>query len=158
MPEFTRRALAASLPAAVVPAASMAMSTEAAAAIPQSFEWALSTHLNAVQARDLDALERTLTSESELILILPTGQFTRTKSEYLDFHRTWFQATTWRIRFEQLWAQSSIGIGQALYRTHYTDTLEAGANYESRAYLTLTFRREGFDWRLWHDQNTRIPA
>jgi len=155
MTDVSRRALAA-LPLAGLAAG--ALCSEAGADIPGSFDWAVRNHLRAVQARDFDALERTLTSRDELILILPSGVMTRTKGEYLTFHREWFAATTWRIEFEELWAQTTLGIGQVMFRTQYTDQLDDGTPYESSAYLTLTFRREGTNWKLWHDQNTRIAA
>ncbi|MBI1188792.1 MAG: DUF4440 domain-containing protein [Alphaproteobacteria bacterium] len=154
MTDLSRRALAA-LPLAGL---AVAAAADADAAIPGSYDWAVRRHLDAVQARDLDALARTLTNRDELILILPNGVMTRTKAEYIAFHREWFAASTWRIEFEELWAQTTLGIGQSLFRTRYVDQHTDGSPYESSAYLTLTFRREGTDWKLWHDQNTRIAA
>lgn len=156
MTDVSRRAMALALPAAGLALAAAADEAHAQN-IPGSFDWAVRNHLRAVQARDLEALERTLTGGGELILILANGALTRTKREYVDFHRDWFQHTQWRIEFNEVWAHTTLGLGQALFRTHYTDVLDDGSPYESRALLTLTFKREGTNWRLIHDQNTRVP-
>lgn len=154
MTDLSRRALAA----APLAGLALAAGAESQASIPVSYDWAVSRHLAAVQARDIEALSRTLTSRDELILILPNGVMTRTKADYLAFHRDWFAAPTWRIEFEELWTQTTLGVGQTLFRTRYYDQHADGSPYETSAYLTLTFRHEGTDWRLWHDQNTRIAA
>ncbi|MGE0828424.1 MAG: DUF4440 domain-containing protein [Hyphomonadaceae bacterium] len=159
MKPLSRRALAqhALLAAPLAAAGLCAGAAEADAQIPASFEWAVEAHLRAIRARDLEALMQTLTRDEELLLILPSGQLTRTKTEYLAFHREWFSSPSWTMDFEELWRQTTLGLGQALFRTRYADTRDDGSPYVSSSYLMLTFKREGASWRLWTDQNTRIP-
>ncbi|MGE0045878.1 MAG: nuclear transport factor 2 family protein [Hyphomonadaceae bacterium] len=146
---LSRRALAAGT--LVLPAAACATALD----ISPSFDWAWQAHIAAVRARDLAALEPTLTSGATLILILPNGALTTTKAAYLDFHRQWFASQTWTMEFEPQWTKQSTTMGQVLFRTHYRDPAE---NAESRNHLIMTFEREASGWKLVSDQNTRIAA
>jgi hypothetical protein len=57
-------------------------------------------HIRAVQARDLAALESTITSRDQLTLILPNGTQTATRQAYIDFHKEFFATKTWTLQFE----------------------------------------------------------
>jgi ketosteroid isomerase-like protein len=156
MDKVTRRALACAAPVAALTVAAAADAS--AQNLPPSFDWAWRAHINAIKARDLAALERTLTSGDDLILILPNGELKRTRAEYLDFHRQWFAMTTWSMEFHELWRQVTLTIGQILFRTRYTDVNDDGSPYETRNHLLLTFQRQGVQWKLLTDQNTRLSS
>ena len=72
----------------------------AAAEEGRSIDAVFAEHVKAVQARDLPALERTLTSGDQLTLILPNGTQTSTRKAYVDFHKEFFASKTWTIQFE----------------------------------------------------------
>jgi uncharacterized protein (TIGR02246 family) len=113
-------------------------------------------HVKAVQARDLAALERTITSGEQLTLILPNGVQTATRQAYVDFHKQFFSEKTWTIQFEPV--SHAIGPDFAVLTTKslYQDVVD-GKPYRSRSWVTFTFRKESGQWRLIHDQNTRLP-
>lgn len=123
-----------------------------------NFDDALRVHIEAVRGRDLAALETTLTRGDELILIFPNGSMTRSKAEYLAFHREWFAETTWSMEFTPEWTRVSGHTAQALSRTRYRDTAADGSAIHNRGLLLMTFELQDGGWRLVTDQNTRIPA
>lgn len=123
-----------------------------------NFDDALRTHLNAVTSRNLAALEPTLSRGDELILIFPNGSMTRTKAEYLSFHREWFAETTWTMEFTPEWTRVSGHTAQALLSTRYRDRAQDGSAIDNRGLLLMTFELQDGAWRLITDQNTRIPA
>ena len=122
-----------------------------------SIDAAFAAHVKAVQSRDLAALARTISDAEQLILILPNGTLTRTRQEYLDFHKEFFASKSWSIRFDPV--STIVGKEFAVLTTKslYED-VEDGKPVRSRSWVTFTFRKEAGEWRLIHDQNTRVPA
>jgi uncharacterized protein (TIGR02246 family) len=123
----------------------------------RSIDAVFAEHVKAVQTRDLPALERTITSGERLTLILPNGTQTSTRQAYVDFHKEFFATKTWTIEFEPV--SRIVGADFAVLTTKslYQDTVE-GKPYRSRSWVTFTFQKEKGQWRLIHDQNTRLPA
>jgi uncharacterized protein (TIGR02246 family) len=122
----------------------------------RSIDAVFAEHVKAVQSRDLPALERTITSGEQLTLILPDGTQTSTRQAYVDFHKEFFATKTWTIQFEPV--SRAVGADFAVLTTKslYQDTVD-GKPYRSRSWVTFTFRKESRQWRLIHDQNTRLP-
>ena len=102
------------------------------------------------------ALERTITSAEQLTLILPNGVQTSTRQAYVDFHKQFFAEKTWTIQFETV--SRTVGTDFAVLTTKslYQDVVD-GKPYRSRSWVTFTFQKESGQWRLIHDQNTRLP-
>ena len=121
-----------------------------------SIDAVFAEHVKAVQSRDLTALERTITLADSLTLILPNGTQTSTRQAYIDFHKEFFATKTWTIEFEPV--SRIVGADFAVLTTKslYQDTVD-GKPYRSRSWVTFTFRKEAGQWRLIHDQNTRLP-
>jgi uncharacterized protein (TIGR02246 family) len=128
----------------------------AAPATEQNIDAVFAAHVKAVQSRDLPALERTITSGEQLTLILPNGTQTSTRQAYVDFHKEFFSTRTWTLQFEPV--SRSIGADFAVLTTKslYQDVVD-GKPYRSRSWVTFTFQKEQGQWRLIHDQNTRLP-
>jgi uncharacterized protein (TIGR02246 family) len=122
----------------------------------RSIDAVFAEHVRAVQSRDLPALEQTITSGDRLTLILPNGTQTSTRQAYVDFHKEFFATKTWTIQFEPV--SRIVGADFAVLTTKslYQDTVD-GKPYRSRSWVTFTFQRELGQWRLIHDQNTRLP-
>jgi uncharacterized protein (TIGR02246 family) len=118
----------------------------------------LDAHLAAIQARDLDGLLATVTSGSQLTLILPNGTVLRTREEYRQLHVEWFAEKDWKMVFEVLEVRElgDAGVGLVKYQAQ---ELQADGTYQTRrdALLSLVFARETGSWRLVFDQNTVIP-
>ncbi|GAN00163.1 hypothetical protein U91I_03828 [alpha proteobacterium U9-1i] len=122
-----------------------------------AFRPALEAHLNAIAARDIDALIPTLTSGEALPMLAPTGHKWNTRQDFIDFHRAWFAAAdNGRLEFEIVSVIESTDLAHALMRYRYSSIDAAGATQTSTAWLTLTFALEGGGWRLVFDQNTLI--
>nr|WP_257644064.1 SgcJ/EcaC family oxidoreductase [Luteimonas salinisoli] len=118
----------------------------------------LDRHLQAIQARDLDALLATVTRGDALTLILPDGRVLDTREEYRRLHQDWFAEDDWRMRFEVRQVREFGETGIAL--VHYlSQQRQADGSYATgrEALLSLLFAREQGDWRLVYDQNTVVP-
>ncbi len=91
-------------------------------------------HVKAVQSRDLPA----------------------TREAYVDFHKEFFAGKTWTIQFEPV--SRAVGADFAVLTTKslYQDIVD-GKPLRSRSWVTFTFQKESGQWRLIHDQNTRLP-
>jgi uncharacterized protein (TIGR02246 family) len=122
----------------------------------RSIDAVFAEHLKAVQSRDLVMLERTITSDEQLTLILPNGIHTATRRAYVDFHKEFFAARTWTIAFEPVGRMVGGDFAVLTTKSLYQDVVD-GKPYRSRSWVTFTFRKENGQWRLIHDQNTRLP-
>jgi ketosteroid isomerase-like protein len=131
------------------------VATPSSAAEP-SIETAFAAHVKAVQSRDLVALERTVSDGEQLVLILPDGTLTKTRQEYLDFHKKFFASKRWSIRFDPVSAQVGSEFAVLTTKSLYED-VQDGKPVRSRSWVTFIFRKEAGEWRLIHDQNTRVP-
>ncbi|MEZ5680475.1 MAG: DUF4440 domain-containing protein [Erythrobacter sp.] len=120
-----------------------------------SFDDTLARHVAAIQSRDYGEIEATITRGNEIVLIFPDGTRYTTREQFLAFHREWFADKNWVMTLEPVrrWHGSDYGYG--LYRTSF-DPDGAGPAAARAAWLSLGFRLEEGDWRLVHDQNTRI--
>lgn len=129
----------------------------APAVAQSSLDETFAVHVAAVQARDMARLERTITGGEALTLILPNGTRTDTRAAFLAFHREFFASPTWSIRFQVLSKVEGPDYGVITTRSFYSDT-DNGQPVNTSSWVTFTFRRENGEWRLIHDQNTRVPA
>ena len=122
----------------------------------RSIDAVFAEHVKAVQSRDLAALERTITAEEQLTLILPNGVQTATRQAYVDFHKQFFAEKTWTIEFETIGRAVGADFAVLTTKSLYQDVVD-GKPYRSRSWVTFTFHKELGQWRLIHDQNTRLP-
>lgn len=123
----------------------------------QSFRDTLERHVAAIQSRDYQGIVDTITTGEELVLIFPNGERYETREQFLAFHREWFADRDWVMVLEPVKVWEGRDYGYALYRTSY-DPDGAGPTPGRPAYLSLGFRLEQGQWRLVHDQNTRIET
>jgi ketosteroid isomerase-like protein len=118
---------------------------------------AVEMHLQAVRTRNLDALLPTLTSGSDLRMILPGGFQYTTKTQYVDFHRQWFASNdNGRFEAEIVHLVESPRLGHALVKHRYRATGPTGSPQDVATWLALTFALEDGRWRLVFDQTTLI--
>lgn len=120
-----------------------------------SFDATLDRHVAAIAARDLAAIEATITRTPDMVLIFPDGTRYTTRAQFLDFHRAWFADPCWTMTLELVTRWHGADYGYGLYRTAF-DPDGAGPAAPRAAYLSLGFQLEDGEWRLVHDQNTRI--
>ncbi|WP_428408119.1 YybH family protein [Hyphococcus sp.] len=119
------------------------------------FRDALDAHLAAIEAKDIDAYIPTVTSGDDLHVIFPDGSVIETTDGVAAFHREWFADADWRMEPQVVKVMEGEDMAAALLKYDYRDTPEG----EPRAsWLILVFELEDGEWRLVHDQNTRINA
>ncbi|MEQ8179887.1 MAG: nuclear transport factor 2 family protein [Amphiplicatus sp.] len=136
-------------------AAAMLAGCDAQKPAPPDFGAALQEHLAAIQARDLDAFAATLTADETLYTVFPNGGALTTRQAAVDLHRDWFADPNWVWEGETVHKIVGADMALALIKYDYRDTPEGAPR---SAWLSLLFRLEDGEWRLVHDQNTRIDA
>jgi ketosteroid isomerase-like protein len=122
-----------------------------------SLQLQVERHIAAIEARNLNEIEATITAGEDLLLILPSGKMSRSRADYMTFHRSLFGNEQWAMTFEPVHLQTTGDYGHALYRVTF-DGDGAGPAPPSPAFLSLGFRLENGEWRLVHDQNTAITS
>lgn len=116
----------------------------------------LREHVRAIRARDLPALERTLTAGDQLQIIFADGRRSTTRAEYVAFHRDWFAERGWTIAIRPVGRVERDDLALVTTRTREEAREGTRVTGWSENWRTLTFAREAAGWRLVHDQNTRI--
>lgn len=117
------------------------------------FRAALDAHLTAIEAKDIEAYKPTVTGGDDLMIIFPAGEVIDTTEGVVAFHDEWFQDENWRWDGEVVKIMEGADMAAAFMKYDYRDTPDR----EPRsAWLTLIFKLEEGEWRLIHDQNTRI--
>ncbi|GJL93567.1 YybH family protein [Hyphococcus sp.] len=117
------------------------------------FNAALQRHLDAIAVRDLDAFTATITAGDDLNVIFPNGAVLENTNAVVAFHREWFSDDQWRMDPAVVKTIEGADMATALLKYDYRDTPD-GAPRSS--WLALVFKLERGEWRLVHDQNTRI--
>ncbi|MHA7871181.1 MAG: YybH family protein [Hyphococcus sp.] len=119
------------------------------------FRPALDAHLAAIVTKDIDAYKPTVTKGADLHIIFPGGEVMDTTEAVIAFHEEWFQDTNWRWDGEVLKVIEGEDLSAAFIKYDYRDTPEGAPR---SAWLLMLFALEDGEWRLVHDQNTRVPA
>ena len=115
----------------------------------KEFREALGRHLLAIENRDLDGLAETLSDN--LILITAEGKLVRSKTEFLDMHRSWFAMQGWKLTPKPIHFFENEGLGVAVLHLDYEDS-----GKRQQSLLTLVFEHQGGRWLMVQDQNTPI--
>ena len=118
-----------------------------------SFRETLQRHLDAIQARDLDALAATV-AEDELVLIAADGKLMRSTREFLDAHRAWFEAPHWSLHATPVEVREGADMGVAVLHLLYCEDAPGKPPLRQQSHLTLVFEKRGAAWRMVLDQNT----
>lgn len=117
------------------------------------FRESVERHLTSVESRDLETFKTTLTASNDLYAIFPDGSYLENTQAVIDFHREWFSDTEWVFDTEIDKIIEGTTQSTALIKYSYKDTSDGPPRF---AWLVLTFQIENGEWRLIHDQNTRI--
>ena len=121
------------------------------------FTTTLHTHLKSITDKDLKGIESTVADS--VTLIFPNGEVLKSKKKFVDFHFDWFKDPNWEMVTEVLQTKESSSLAYALVKyqlTSYTDQHQLKS--KSTTYLLLIFEKQKTDWKLIHDQNTKISS
>jgi uncharacterized protein (TIGR02246 family) len=111
----------------------------------------LRRHLDAIAARDLDALAATI-ADDDVVLVTADGEIARGHEEFLDRHRGWFASPTWRLETQTIHVREAGDLATVLLALRYRDRTAL----DERSILSLVFRRDGDRWLMVQDQNTPV--
>ena len=117
------------------------------------FKTSVAAHLASVEGRDYETFKSTLTTTNDLSVIFPGGSQLATTQDVLDFHQEWFKDKDWVFETDIRKVIEGQDQSTALVRYSFRDTADGEPRH---AWLVLTFQLENNEWRLIHDQNTRI--
>lgn len=117
------------------------------------FRPAVTHHLNSVETRNFDAFRSTLTKTNDLNVIFPGGTILEDTKAVLEFHKTWFNDKDWVFDTQIVKVIEGATQSTALVKYSFKDTAK---DVPRQAWLVLVFQLEDNEWRLIHDQNTRI--
>lgn len=120
-----------------------------------TFVKTLENHLNSIRNRDLNGLE--ITIADDVTLLFPDGEILKTKEKFVAFHKDWFQNTLWEMQHEVINVKESKNLSFALVKYQYKKLNEDGTVLATtNSYLLLIFEKQKNEWKLIHDQNTKI--
>ena len=128
---------------------------EAKAPVRPDFRAALDAHLAAIEAKDIDAYKPTVTADEDLWIVFPGGETIETTEGVIGFHEEWFKDPDWRWNGEVVKTMEGEDMAAAFMKYDYRDTPDGDPR---SSWLALIFKLENGEWRLVHDQNTRINA
>ena len=117
------------------------------------FRQSVLRHLESVETRDFNGFRETLTTSNDLNVIFPGGTILKDTQAVLDFHKNWFKDKEWIFQTELIKIIVGSDQSTALVKYKFQDTPD---DPPREAWLVLTFQLEANQWRLIHDQNTRI--
>ena len=112
----------------------------------------LQRHLDAIQRRDLPALAETI--NDELVLIAADGTVQRSKQEFLDAHRAWFEMEHWTLHATPIELREGGGMAAAVLHLLYCEDAPGKPALRQQSHLTLVFEKRDGRWLMVLDQNT----
>ncbi|MCW8879997.1 MAG: nuclear transport factor 2 family protein [Kangiellaceae bacterium] len=119
------------------------------------FKCTLQKHIDAIQERDFQKFETTITQGKELTFILPNGKFYQSTDEYKSLLKDWFAQDGWTFSPKIISQVEGQDMASALLLIDYREKNRNGKPYHLKHFLSLVFKKEGDEWRLIHDQNTK---
>lgn len=117
----------------------------------KSFDAALTLHLDAVSAKDLVALEKTLAPTGEMMLVLPQSEVLTKASEFLEFHGEWFKGEDWTFETKIISSDVSSDMGFALVESMYREPERDGKPYYNKMAITYTQKKIDGKWYVVKD-------
>lgn len=120
------------------------------------FKATMQRHLDAVSGRDLPTLAATLSADGKMQLILPGTEIMQTTTEFLEYHREWFQDTTWSFETEILNVRVGDRIGMAVTEVVYREPERDGEPYFNRMIVSYTLEKQEGKWFVVKDHASSV--
>lgn len=122
----------------------------------EGFTALLEKHLRSVSERDLNTLAGTLSPQGDMILILPQSPLRTKSSEFMDYHREWFQDTTWNFETKILTSDVQNNMGIAVVEALYSEPERDGKPYFNRMHVSYGLRKMNGNWYVVKDHASSI--
>ena len=122
----------------------------------QELAGVMQQHLDAVTNRDMETLQRTLSPNGNMQLILPDSEIMYSVDEFLNYHREWFQDSTWT--FETNILNTAVGdpIGMAVVEVVYKEPSRAGKPYYNRMIVSYDLEKIDGKWYVIKDHASSV--
>ncbi|KAA3614855.1 MAG: hypothetical protein D8M58_10395 [Calditrichaeota bacterium] len=116
----------------------------------------LEKHLKAVSDRDIEALNRTLSKQDDIYLILPSSTPSKSNSGFIKMHTEWFQDASWTFETKILHAEVEENIGFALVEVMYKEPDRNGKPYFNKMAVSYVLKRIDGHWFVIMDHASSI--
>jgi len=120
------------------------------------FEAVLQKHLNAVSYKDLNTLKSTMSPEGKMQLILPGSEIISTVDSFINYHKEWFQDTTWTFETKILNTEIGDKIGIAITEIIYREPDRNGLPYFNRMIVSYGLEKYNDKWYIIKDHASSI--
>lgn len=121
-----------------------------------SFTTAMRKHLDAVENRDVAALQSTMAPTGTLYFLLDKRPLSTTSTSFMDFHREWFKDSTWTINFKILHTAIDDNLGVAITESMYKEPNRDGKPYYHKMHVSYTQQKIDGQWYVIMDQASSI--
>ncbi|MHA7055709.1 YybH family protein [Aquimarina sp. M1] len=113
-------------------------------------------HLNSVSNRDLSSLESTMNPNGKMQLILPGSEIINGVDGFIEYHKAWFNDSTWT--FETNILNTNIGnkFGMAITEIVYREPLRDGKPYYNRMIVSYDLEKVNGNWYIIKDHASSV--
>jgi hypothetical protein len=118
------------------------------------FKKALELHLEAMKAKDLDGLKKSIPEEGNLTVILSDGAVIETVEEYLQFNSEWFKEGDWSLGYDVVFMEETAEMAYGIIEANYFDKDENGEPFHLDLLMSMTFRLVEGKWLMVFSQHT----
>lgn len=113
-------------------------------------------HLNSVASRDIEHLTSTLPEDGEMLLILPDQEIINTTEGFIDFHKEWFEDTSWTFESKIIKFHAGLYFGMAVVEVMYKEPDRNGKPYFNRMIVSYDLEKQNGQWVIIKDHASSI--
>lgn len=114
----------------------------------------MQAHLDAITNKDLVALEKTLSPEGKMQLILSDTEIIKQVSGFMDYHKEWFKMEGWTMESKILNYELGRDISMVIVESLYKEKERNGKPYFNRLTVSYVLQRTGSNWHIIKDHAT----
>ena len=130
--------------------------TTHAQSVDNAFTEVLTKHLDAVSNRDLPTLKSTMSPDGLMILILPQSEMLHTTDAFIEYHRNWFESTSWSLESEIAMTEIGEDMGMAIVNSTYREPERDGKPYYNEMIISYTLKLVDNQWYVIKDHMCSI--
>lgn len=122
----------------------------------EAMQATMEKHLNAVATRNIEDLSATLSTDDDMILILPQTEITYTTKEFIDYHIEWFEDTSWTFDSKIISLKAGTYFGMAVVEVMYREPNLNGKPYFNRMNVSYVLEKKAGRWCVIKDHASSI--